>query len=202
MIDLTRRTFTGVILAGLDLTRKARYKVYIPELMHNLDRKSSYVWCRNLTHGGSGDDYGSYSPVHAGTNVQIKFDENDLHSGYISAILGSDDRLPPIGPQLPPPSAGAAGNSSADPPPSEVLDRDQITIVARTKGGHSIMLYDGSSVGGTSIIISSSGGCKIVLTGGEVHILSPGSMVLKSGGDMNLTAGGNVNIKGANINLN
>jgi hypothetical protein len=53
MINLTQRNFTGVILAGLDLTRKARYKVYIPELMHNLDPNSNYVWCRNLTHGGT-----------------------------------------------------------------------------------------------------------------------------------------------------
>jgi hypothetical protein len=93
MQRLTDREFSGKIIPGKDPKNCGRYCVLIPELMYNIyDKEEGFIYCSNhvTNHRNSSSDngiYGQYFPLYSGTKVIVKFNSEDLETGYIDRII-------------------------------------------------------------------------------------------------------------------
>lgn len=93
--DLSQKEYIGKILSDNDSQKlQGRYKVHIPELMYQMSNNSG-IWCKNAVHANrvtnsESGTYGSYVPLHPGTNVIVKFVNNDPNTGYITRIVSDD----------------------------------------------------------------------------------------------------------------
>lgn len=92
-MQLIGREFAGRIVAGDDPKNRGRYKVLINELMYNIyDKEEGFIYCVNHvcdnrnTNSDSGI-YGQYLPLQPGTRVIVKFNTNDLETGYINRVI-------------------------------------------------------------------------------------------------------------------
>jgi hypothetical protein len=89
--SLIGKDFIGKVLPDLDPRQMGRYRVHIPEIMQNIVEDRG-IWCKNQVHAwritpSDNGEYGSYFPLHPGTEVIVRFYHNDYNSGYISKII-------------------------------------------------------------------------------------------------------------------
>ena len=107
--NIKDKIYEGIILPVEDPSGKGRYLVYIPELQfidesENKPGANRYngVWCYNrlgnfsrytdteLRDFQNSNSYGTYTPLKAGTHVEIRFKENDYNTGEIFSIVSYD----------------------------------------------------------------------------------------------------------------
>ena len=165
MLNITNREFVGTIVEGQDPKNEGRYKVHIPELMHNIPENKG-IWVKNHVHkyrytkDKNEKFFGEYKPLHPGTIVIVKFLSNDYNSGYIDRILSDYEyNMMPL-------------NVSSS-------DRDQITVLILTKKYNHILALneDTQSQPPDSIhIYYNKGQTKIVVDNQGVHIYTDGNI--------------------------
>ena len=96
-VQLTGKEFIGTIIPiGSpreydNVKMKGRYRVHVPVLMTHLEKDEGLMYKNHankwrITPSDVGE-YGSYFPLHPGTHVIVKFQENDLNAGYIDRII-------------------------------------------------------------------------------------------------------------------
>jgi len=122
--SLINKEFIGTVLGEPDPRQMGRYKVHLPEVMQHLPEDKG-LWCKNQVHAwritpSDDGEYGSYYPLHAGTNVIVKFYSNDYSTGYIDRIISDaqDD-------------TDKEGQDARTVKPA-VLDRDEQYIIFKT----------------------------------------------------------------------
>ena len=123
-MDLTKGIFQAIVLKDKDSTNQGRYKVQIPVLMHLLADNTG-IFVKNHTHNWrcTNSDvgiFGEYKPLQAGTKVLVKFENNDINTGYIERII-SDQKIDTL-------------------PFSNITDRDDIYQLLRTAKYDNIVL--------------------------------------------------------------
>ena len=126
--ELRERVFLAKVLPDKDPKHQGRYRVHIPELMQNMDR-SQGIWVKNHSHSGrvtasERGVYGSYIPLQAGTQVKVRFQEDDLNAGAIEQIA-SDHEVESL--------------------PLNSTDRDDIYQILRTPGGSMIQINENTN---------------------------------------------------------
>lgn len=122
--SLIGRDFVGKVLADLDPKQMGRYRVHIPELMQHITEDRG-IWCKNQVHAwritsSDNGEYGSYFPLHPGTEVIVRFYQNDYNSGYVSKIISDSEELT---------DKEAQDSSSVK---SSLMDRDEQYIIFKT----------------------------------------------------------------------
>lgn len=178
---LKNQKFQGIVLKDIDPLNQGRYKVWIGELMHQLD-KTKGIWCKNKTNNNNH----SYTPIQANTDVVVLFTENDFNTGVIIET-NHDTQVNSL------------------PAKAKMDDRDKIyNVITTDKDQHAIIMTSGtSSVPGDSVFIySNNKKAKIILNGDGIHIYSAGDFNISAGSDINISAGGKFNVKsGGDVNL-
>lgn len=91
MLDLKGQEFTATILPDLDPKRQGRYKVHIKDLIPHQD-ESKGIWVKNQIHSwriasSQVGEYGQYFPLHVGTEVIVRFFNENVTSGAIIRII-------------------------------------------------------------------------------------------------------------------
>jgi len=128
--DIKGRIFEGYIIDKPDPDNLNRYAVYIPELMAPAAYGAKYVFCRNDIGSFTRHkdpiskmyySHGSYHPLTPGTKVLVTFTRNTMeNSGKIIAIDGTIK--------------------------SEHYDRDNYTLVFKTKTGSKLYIDENKEV--------------------------------------------------------
>ena len=88
---LTGKKFVGKIVEGQDPKQRGRYYVHIPEIQPHI-AESKGILCCNAVHStrvanGNRGSYGSYMPLHVGTQVEVEFPTDDISSARVVAIV-------------------------------------------------------------------------------------------------------------------
>ncbi len=88
---LTGKKFVGKIVEGHDMKQRGRYYVHIPEIQPHI-AESKGILCCNAIHStrlasGNRGSYGSYMPLHVGTQVEVEFPTDDISSARVVAIV-------------------------------------------------------------------------------------------------------------------
>ena len=217
-MEIKDQEFLGVILPDKDNKHQGRYKVYIPVLQPFM-KDNEGIWAKNhvtdYRNTPSADGvYGSYFPLHAKTQVIVKFYTEQYTSAYITRI--TSDHNP-------------------ESMPFKIIDRDSYYQLIRTpKNNHLIALCEDTATGGAATtansihiyynnkaitLIMDSSGMSINVTAGDINlkgvantniqvgqdlnikvtgvcnIQSDADVHIKAGGDANIEAGGNANVK-------
>jgi hypothetical protein len=143
--NIKGKIFEGYILDKKDPLNLNRYAVYIPELMAPASYGSKWVWCRNAIGSFTRHrdpmtkiyySYGSYQPLTPGTRVLVTFIKNNMEDGgYIIAVTSTIK--------------------------NEIIDRDNYTLVYKTKSGSKFyidenkdILHISHSHGNTNVYLS------------------------------------------------
>lgn len=193
--SLKNQKYRGVIIEGLDPTLQGRYKVFCFDLHHHAspDPKKDFIWCKNRVHsyrlGFNLTNYGNYSPIHPSQNVYIKFESNDMNSGYICELI--DDII-------------STTVKNTLPFGLTLNDRDQITVLAKTlKYNHTFFLNEDSSKAPNSVqLYYNNKFVKIVLNNDGLHIFSGANLNITVNGSTNIQCSGNINLESeSNINI-
>lgn len=122
--SLIGKEFIGKILPDLDPRQMGRYRVHIPEIMQHISEDRG-IWCKNQVHSwritpSDDGEYGSYYPLHSGTEVIVRFYENDYNTGYIIRIISDAED-----------ETDKEGQDSVTVKPS-LTDRDEQYIIFKT----------------------------------------------------------------------
>lgn len=88
---LTGKKFIGKIVEGHDMKQRGRYYVHIPEIQPHIAESEGIICCNaihstRLANGNRGS-YGSYMPLHVGTQVEVDFPTDDISSARVVAIV-------------------------------------------------------------------------------------------------------------------
>lgn len=93
--NIKDKEFLGTVLPDLDNRQMGRYRVFVPQLMQHIPNIRGMFYKNNvhawrITPSENGE-YGSYFPLHPGTNVLVRYFENDLTTGRIVKIVSDDN---------------------------------------------------------------------------------------------------------------
>jgi len=128
--EIKGRIFEGYIIDKPDPDNLNRYAVYIPELMAPAEYGAKFIFCKNIIGSYTRHkdpiskmyySHGSYQPLTPGTRVLVTFMKNTMeNSGYIIGV-----------------------NSTIK---SENYDRDNYTLVFKTKTGSQLYIDENKDV--------------------------------------------------------
>lgn len=229
---LIGKKFIGKVVKGIDPDQRGRYLVHIIEgLPHMAEDKG--IWCTNsiqsakLTKSDRGT-YGSYTPLHSGTTVQVAFDTDDFMAGRIVSIISdyykkSDLEVGKINGIIPTGSGDKDGErktyNDEELPKSKSEDRDEQYIVMSTPNKSCIHINENAASDPNSIFIVFRGKESVIRINDQgIHISTDGnhrerisinneivingsSSIDVTGGNYDINVNGDVNLKSTgNIN--
>lgn len=137
---VNNREFLGNIINAIDPKNMGRYKVHIPVLMQHLSEDVG-IWCKNnvdqyrITNSSAGT-YGSYMPLHIGTQVLVRFFDNDFNTGYIQKVVSDSSNDTVLNPSsyLAWKDKKEDSDHQQNPAPAKPQSRDEHYIMLLTRG--------------------------------------------------------------------